>query len=207
MEDSRMRKTLGLLAALAATSLLLALSAGQALASTVHCGDVITQDTTLTSDLSGCSGAAALGVIGDVTLDLNGHTISGDAATGILAGRADVQLTIRDGTVSGFGTGVLIAKGGGIAYVTRVTASYNGFGFDMGHSRALFDRDVATFNTYDGFLAQATPGTAVVATFLRNRADSNGALGIRAPNATDLGKNHAHKNGDPRQCVGVVCRP
>jgi hypothetical protein len=198
------RATLVLLVAL---GLALGLGFSQALAATVHCGDVITQDTTLTSDLGGCSGAAALGVDGDVTLDLNGHTISGDAATGILAGGADFQLTIRDGTVSGFGTGVLIAKGGGTAHVTRVTASYNDYGFDMAHSRAVFDRDTATHNTFDGFLAQASPGTAVVASFLRNRADWNGALGIRAPNATDGGKNHAHKNGDLRQCVGVVCRP
>jgi hypothetical protein len=166
------------------------------------CGDSITTSTTLTADLTNCHGAAALGVSGDVTLDLNHHTISGDAATGILAG--DGQLTIRDGTVSGFGTGILIAKGGD-AYVTRITASYNGYGFDMGHSRALFDRDVAIHNLYDGFLAKSTPGSTVSASFLRNRADWNGNLGIDAPFQTDLGHNKGRHNGDPRECVGVRC--
>ena len=50
-----MRRLLGLVAAAAVSMALLALTAGQALASHVQCGDVITQDTTLDSDLT-CSG-------------------------------------------------------------------------------------------------------------------------------------------------------
>jgi hypothetical protein len=57
------------------------------------------------------------------------------------------------------------------------------------------------FNVVEG------PGSFAAATFLRNRADWNGGLGIETNNGTDLGKNHAHKNGDPRQCVGIECRP
>jgi hypothetical protein len=56
---------------------LLALSAGQALASNVHCGDVLTQDTTLDADLTGCS-YPALTIGGpDVSVDLAGHTVDG----------------------------------------------------------------------------------------------------------------------------------
>jgi hypothetical protein len=168
------------------------------------CGDLITTDTTLTADLSGCHGFAALGVQGDVALDLGGHTVSGDAAYGITAFGG--QLTIRDGTVSGFGTGVYIVKAGD-AYVTRITATHNGYGFDMGHSRAVYERDVATHNLYVGFFAAASSGTSVVASFERNRADWNGQLGIYAPFQTDLGHNKGRHNGDPRQCVGIECKP
>jgi Right handed beta helix region len=73
-----MRKLLGpfLAAALAATALF-ALSADQALANHVQCGDTITQDTTLDSDLIDCPGDGLLIGADNVTLDLNGHTIDG----------------------------------------------------------------------------------------------------------------------------------
>jgi hypothetical protein len=54
-----MRRIFGLLVALGATSALLALTAAaQAFASHVQCGDVITQDTILDSDLTDCPGEA-----------------------------------------------------------------------------------------------------------------------------------------------------
>jgi hypothetical protein len=191
-----MKKLIGLVALV----LLLVPATAQAQPS---CGDTITQDTTLTADLT-CSGFAALSVTGDVTLDLNGHAITGDAQVGVNAYQG--QITLKDGSVSGFLLGVEIARGGD-AYVTRITASHNGYGFYMGHSQAVFERDRADFNTFDGFHARTEPGDLVLATFIRNRADSNGQLGINTSRATDGGKNHAHKNGDPRQCVGVVCKP
>jgi hypothetical protein len=192
-----MKKLIGL----AALALLLIPASAQAQPS---CGDTITQDTTLTADLTDCSGFAALTVMGDVTLDLNGHAITGNAQVGVNAGHG--RITLKDGSVSGFLIGVEIARGGD-AYVTGITASHNGYGFNMGHSQAVFERDRADFNTFDGFHARTEPGDLVLATFIRDRADSNGELGINTSRATDGGKNHAHKNGDPRQCVGVVCKP
>ena len=55
---------------------LLALTAGQALANHVQCGDVITQDTTLDSDLRCPNNGIVIGA-DDITLDLRGHTITG----------------------------------------------------------------------------------------------------------------------------------
>ena len=40
-----------------------------------------------------------------------------------------------------------------------------------------------------------------------SRADRNTLLGINAPGSIDGGGNHAARNGDPRQCVGVACSP
>ena len=67
-----MRRFLGLPAAIATATALLALSAGQAVASHVQCGDVITQDTTLDSDLIDCPGDGLVIVADNITLDLNG---------------------------------------------------------------------------------------------------------------------------------------
>jgi dipeptidyl aminopeptidase/acylaminoacyl peptidase len=72
-----MRRFLGLLAALATATALLTRSAGQAVANHVQCGDVITQDTTLDSDLIDCPGDGLVIGADNITLDLNGHTIDG----------------------------------------------------------------------------------------------------------------------------------
>jgi hypothetical protein len=48
----------------------------QALGNHVGCGDVITQDTTLDSDLSACPGDGIVIGASDITLDLGGHTVS-----------------------------------------------------------------------------------------------------------------------------------
>jgi len=125
------RRLLGLaLGALVAT-LLLALTAGQALASHVHCGDVITQDTTLDSDLLGCSGTALTIAGDDVTVNLGGHLIEGDVRAEeqndsrtrflITNGRVRGTLDIRSYRTAAFKnvsaeTGVLYAVG--LAQVT-----------------------------------------------------------------------------------------
>jgi parallel beta-helix repeat protein len=115
---------LTLLTALIAAATL-ALGGGQALASHVACGDVITQDTTLDSDLIDCPGRGIVIGAGGITLDLDGHTIDGlgggfpedhcsvGVASGPLSlcpGPADqsyADVTIKDGTIRDFDFGVL----------------------------------------------------------------------------------------------------
>jgi hypothetical protein len=67
-------------AALIAT-VLLAVLPGQALATHVQCGDVITKDTRLDADLLDCPGDGVLIGASNVTLDLGGHTIDGIGTT------------------------------------------------------------------------------------------------------------------------------
>jgi large repetitive protein len=93
-----MHKLLGLLAAIATASVLLVLAGGEALAA-VQCGDVITQDTTLDSDLIDCSGAALTIGADDITLDLGGHTI-GSTNVGI-DDTSHREVVIENGTVRG----------------------------------------------------------------------------------------------------------
>src|SRR5688572_26585245 len=113
----------GFLAALA-FALLFALGGSQALASHVKCGDVLTQDTTLDSDLVDCSGQGIVIGADNVTLDLNGHTIDGDHASsesdlcdvGVInalgvspcalpTGATHSGVTVRGGAIREFGLG------------------------------------------------------------------------------------------------------
>jgi len=98
-----------------------AFSTEQASASHVHCGDTITTDTTLDSDLLYCPNNGIVIGADNVTLDLNGHTISGDdepyepcpedapCDIGILNDGHDA-VTIKGGTVRDFGLGIVVVR-------------------------------------------------------------------------------------------------
>lgn len=90
---------------LSATAVVLAASlsgAGPARAAGPSCGDVVIADTTLTADLS-CAGNGLFVTAPGVTLDLNGHTITGPGLaferldTAVIVVAAGV--TVRDGTI------------------------------------------------------------------------------------------------------------
>jgi hypothetical protein len=103
---------------IAAFALFLALAPSSAMANHVQCGDVITQGTTLDSDVV-CTGetfdvtAITIAASG-VTLDLGGHAIVGEASyedpssNGIATFGELSDITIRNGTVQGFSTGIRI---------------------------------------------------------------------------------------------------
>jgi parallel beta-helix repeat protein len=102
-----------LLGSLGAALLGFALFATPSEASHVSCGETITQDRTLDSDLQNCPGAGVVIGASGITLNLNGHTIDGTVphgACGTLygvdnsAGHDDV--TVKDGTVKQFDDGI-----------------------------------------------------------------------------------------------------
>lgn len=113
------------------------LLAGAAEADTVDCGDIITTDITLTSDVGPCPAEGLVVAADDVVLNLNGHTVSGDPSArpdqemiGDTRDRAGILLrqvsgvTVMGGTVTGFDAGVAIMGGGGNT-VRKVTAHDN----------------------------------------------------------------------------------
>src|SRR2546425_13075034 len=69
-----------LVAALSAAAFL-TLTTAQAFANHVECGDLITQDTTLDSDLIDCPGDGIVIGADDITLDLGGHTVEGSGSS------------------------------------------------------------------------------------------------------------------------------
>ena len=95
-------------------------------AAEVKCGMMVTANLTLASDLH-CpgplaQGAALLVVASGVTVDLNGHAISGSvSAAGIVVAGAD-NVTIHNGELRGFGVGAMVGTAGpDRAYYTKLT--------------------------------------------------------------------------------------
>jgi large repetitive protein len=99
------------------------LGAGSALASHVRCGDTITTDTTLDSDLVNCPNNGIVIGANNITLDLNGHTIDGNGTpvdpcpdgeacdVGVLNRAGYDRLTIVGGTIRQFGVGIVVEGG------------------------------------------------------------------------------------------------
>jgi parallel beta-helix repeat protein len=153
---------------------------GQALASHVQCGDVITKDTVLDSDLIDCPGDGIVIGADDITLDLNGHTVDGDGDprgfqgcdTGIVNGRWDDctvppepghdNVTVRDGTVREFALGVQLQKVNRNALLRlRISGSRGpGMFVDM-LSDGLIRENIVTGGHGDGILLAESGATGV----------------------------------------------
>jgi parallel beta-helix repeat protein len=110
----------------------LAVIPGQAFATHVACGDTITQDTTLDSDLIGCTGDFGIAIgADDVTLDFNGHRLTGrvvgDVATNSLLdvgvlNQGHHGVTIENGNVSGadYGIGLVGVHGNTLRFMEAI---------------------------------------------------------------------------------------
>jgi parallel beta-helix repeat protein len=149
----------GLLTKLSTTVFLaftmLALAATPALAEHVHCGDVVTHDTTLDSDLIDCAGDGVVIGANDITLDLNGHTVRGDE-TGLDEGIDNSAgfdgLSVRGpGIVEHFETGILLENSSGSDIRSVTTQENHDDGIHLSHTENSDVVDNVTFgNGHEG---------------------------------------------------------
>jgi parallel beta-helix repeat protein len=121
-------------------------SAALAVPSQLACGDVITTDIKLASDLTNCPNNGIVVEADDIALDLNGHTVGGDGTpfascpdgafcdVGIDNSAGHSGVTIKGGTVRGFDVGAL-ALGAGVNRIQKLTLVDNAsFGVIVGNS-------------------------------------------------------------------------
>jgi parallel beta-helix repeat protein len=99
----------------------------------------------------------------------------------------------------------------------------------FGATDGLLEKNVVTDNLFQGIIGYASSGIVLShnvalrngtigihqpdhgppngpVTFTHNIAHANGTLGIDAQPSAIGGHNRASGNGDPRQCVNVVCK-
>jgi parallel beta-helix repeat protein len=121
----------------------------QALASQVSCGATITIDTKLTSDLVNCPNNGIVIGADNITLDLNGHTVSGDGTpfascadgavcdVGIDNTAGYRGVTIAGGGVRGFDVGIFVLGARENRIRGLASASNSSFGVIVGDSREI----------------------------------------------------------------------
>lgn len=120
-----------------AIAIVMGAAGDRALASHVNCGDKVTADTRLDSDLHNCRNNGIVIGADDVTLNLDGHTIDGDGKllascprdkicdAGVVSAGHD-GVTVRGGSVREFAVGVLVG-GARRNRVLAVSSSGNRF--------------------------------------------------------------------------------
>lgn len=153
-----------------------ALGAGPAQARVpLGCGETITADTTLYSDLVNCANTGIVIGADDVTFDLNGDNIRGDGrpVSSCPAGnRCDLGvdnssgrrgLTVEGGSVRQFGIGVLVAGGAVHARVQGIAVSGNaGFGIVVTQSPDTdIEQNTMTDNGTSGLVVADSPRSSV----------------------------------------------
>lgn len=103
-------------------------SPAQAAPVALSCGANISANTTLAADLGPCPGTAINLVASNITLNLNGHTVTGpnlhNGDTPGIQGTSVSGDTVENGTVTGFDTGVFFQTGDHNK-VTRIYAHDN----------------------------------------------------------------------------------
>jgi parallel beta-helix repeat protein len=204
-----MTRALPLIAALATCAMSSSIALGQQPGTGIACGDTITADATLDRDLTDCpSNGIVIGADG-ITLDLNGHTISGDGKLVRRCRRDQIcdvgvanddhaGVTIRGGSVHGFGLGVGAFRGRNNRFVELNSSRNQFFGFviagssrtiirdSSGHDNPRPDGDgLGVFNSHD-------------LRIVNNSFRRNGQLGIHIEGSTkNLVKgNLFSRNGD-----------
>jgi parallel beta-helix repeat protein len=116
---------------LAVAGALLVLIPGAASAQPLTCGQTITKDTTLHSNLGPCPGDGLVIGADDVTLDLNGHAIIGNA-TGEDVGVRDAGhdgVVVENGRIRGFSTAIKLdaTDRSGVSDITASASPNSGF--------------------------------------------------------------------------------
>jgi hypothetical protein len=126
------------------------------------------------------------------------------SASGVAIGTGSTGTTITDNVLRTGVAGIYVDPSANTGTVIRANTATDyasdGIFIDAGTSTTLLEGNLVERN-HTGITVR-TATTTITA----NRAFDNAALGIDAvAGVTDGGGNEAAGNGDPRQCVGVVC--
>jgi parallel beta-helix repeat protein len=156
------------------------MSTDAAQASHVACGDFVTADVTLDSDLIDCPGNGLLIRASGVTVDLGGHTIDGTGSgLGVVTLPRVAHATIRNGTVRQFHDAIVVDGRGHVIRDCTVAQSHDGILLS-----AVFDGLVENVSAWgnDGSGINAPEATRVA--MVRNHLFDN-AAGVGGVSPTD----------------------
>jgi TolB protein len=190
----------------------LAVSGSPPSASQVSCGEVITADITLDADLVDCPNNGILIGADDITIDLNGHRIDGDGTpaagcnprtewcdVGVLNESHD-GVTLRDGSVREFATGVAVASARDNRVVDISSSRNWEFGFALGEVARSVVRDSSGHHNIapegDGMGVFGSHDVRIVDNSFRNNAPGNPALHVSDSNDNLIKGNRFSRNPD-----------
>lgn len=146
------------------------------------CGATITADTRLTADLSNCPGDGIVIGADDITLDLNHHTLDGDASPGTTGPNIGIRndgydgVTIESGTVQEFDFGIRLdgPSGNSLHGIVSTRNGRAGIRIQNSDGNALFGNIVSSNGTFGIIFFGGTHDNLVE----KNTVTDNGGGGI-----------------------------
>jgi Right handed beta helix region len=139
------------------------------------CGATVTTSVTLTANVGPCSGSDGLVVAADgITLNLNGHTVSGDGTHYGIRTSSRNSVVVENGVVSQFDYGFVSTTGTSVRVTNMRLSNNTTDGLYAGGSKASITANVATGNAGGFFVGYGT-GDIVS----NNWANGNAGVGIR----------------------------
>jgi parallel beta-helix repeat protein len=178
--DGRNRRLVRCLSLASVVAAALMVAPTGASATHVQCGDHITQNTRLDSDLTNCLSVGVFISAHNVTLDLAGHTIDGYTSS-IFTERDGVHtdgfdgLQVKNGVIQQFDAGVSFALGVTDSRVTGLFLTENGDGVSINDSDGnKIERNTATNSTQGIVVNPNSENNQIV----RNTLSGNGFAGI-----------------------------
>ena len=147
------------------------------------CGDNVSTNAVLAQDLS-CVGDGVIVAGPGIKIDLNGHTLRGDGGAndyGVDNSGGFDKVTVKNGVVRNFGTGVRAIGSADQLTITNVVASGNAAGFDIAGDLASISSSTASSNSGRGIQVTGDKASVKSAT-----ATGNGESGIGF--SSDAGK-------------------
>ena len=166
---------------------------------TVACGQTLTASTTVGNDLTNCPGDGLVIGAAGITINLNGHTIDGQFAGIGIRNDSFADVTIRNGAVTEFNRGVVLAEPASNNEVQDLDVARNALSGILASGPASEVAGSAAFDN-GSFGIRIQGGASRVAT---SSANNNGGLGIVSDGSgSTVTGNLALSNGSTGIAVG-----
>jgi parallel beta-helix repeat protein len=180
----------------------------------IDCGDTLTEDTTLESDLVGCPADGLLIGADGITLDLNGHSISGPGTTDIRFDGVDNSaghdgVTIKNGVIQNFADGVFLDGGAsdGRMHGLAITGTLAGIEV-LNSSENMIAGNTLSENINFGIIVIESSGNRIVRNTIAGngvasaRVEAAGILLAQGSSDTVIKENRLSGNHDGVQILG-----
>jgi parallel beta-helix repeat protein len=143
----------------------------------LYCGAYVTHDVTLQHDLYGCVQGGITIAKSGVTVDLNGHTITGLGEGDGIAAMGVTGVTIRNGTVTNFEAGLrLTGVSRSLVHDTRFSMNSDASAWIEGSTGNKFLRLTMTENGDGGFRLIGSSKNRIAGSTISGASDSGVGL-------------------------------
>ena len=169
----------------------LAFGVSAASATALTCGQKLTESVKLTANLTACAGNGLEVAASGITINLNGHTVSGSGEIGVFDNGYS-EVTLENGTIKGFEYGAAFGGVGDVVHDVKATGDKIGILVEHSSETRLTENTVS-----NEVGAGIGVFTSTQTTLTHNTANFDALSGVQVVDAseTHIAGNVVNKNG------------